>query len=130
MTRSLFNVGRSFGDEPSRMAPEMHGGTAHRDGPAAGWSAVLAQGEVPEPDLASFQSLLEDEEDHPGLLTALRGDRAAIDELLGKVIAGELPPDAIPGVISAEVRLGDLGEVLAGGDWSLRFDSRLWYQPG
>ena len=31
---------------------------------------VLAQGEVTEPELASFQALLEDEEAHPGLLTA------------------------------------------------------------
>ena len=94
--RAIFNVGRSFGDEPSRLAQEVR------------WSItamvprylerVLAQGEVPEHMLAAFQNLLEDEEAQPGLLTALRGDRAALDELFGKVVSGKLPRNAIPGV--------------------------------
>jgi hypothetical protein len=96
--RAMFNVGRSFGDEPSRFAQEAR---SRVTGLATRYlERVLAQGEVPEPMLASFQALLEDEDAYPGLLTALRGDRAALDELFGKVVAGEVPRDAIPGAAS------------------------------
>jgi hypothetical protein len=97
-TRAIFNVGRSFGDEPSRLAQEVRSrvtGLASRH-----LERVLAQGEAPEPLLASFQGLLEDEDAQPGLLTALRGDRVALDELFGKVVAGEVPRTAIPGAVS------------------------------
>ena len=50
---------------------------------------VLALGEVPEPDLSSFLSQVEDEQNHPGLLTAVLGDRAGLDDLLGEVIAAD-----------------------------------------
>ncbi len=94
--RAMFNAARSFGDEPSRLAQQMRCETT---GTAMTYlERVLAQGEVPANALASFQDLLEDEEAHPGLLTALRGDRAAIDELFGKVLSGELSRSAIPAV--------------------------------
>jgi hypothetical protein len=99
--RAMFNVGRSFGDEPSRLGQEVRWqmtGTAMRS-----LERVLAQGEVREPVLASFQDLVQDEDAHPGLLTALRGERAALDELFGKVVAGRLSRNAIPGVSNTPV---------------------------
>jgi hypothetical protein len=95
-TRALFNVGRSFGDEPSRLAQEVRDGVTGRA--VRLLERVLAQGEVSEELLASFQTLIEDEEARPTLLTCLRGDRAALDDLLGKVVAGKLPRKAIPGI--------------------------------
>jgi hypothetical protein len=99
---AMFNVGRSFGDEPSRVAQDVRSwmtATAMRF-----LERVLAQGEVAEPVLASFQALLEDEEAHPGLLTAVRGDRAAVDDLFGKLVEGKVSRNAIPGVSKLPMR--------------------------
>ena len=99
--RAMVHVARSFGDEPSRLAQAVRSetiGTAMRY-----LERVLAQGEVSEPGLVALHDLLEYEEAHPGLVTALRGDRAALDELFGKVVAGTLSRNAIPGVSNTPV---------------------------
>jgi hypothetical protein len=92
--RALLNVGRSFGDSPSRHDQEERTRMAII---ALGCLArALARGEATERSLAAMQAVLEDEAAHPGLLTALRGHRAAFDGLLSQVHSGAVGRDAIP----------------------------------
>jgi hypothetical protein len=72
--RAAANAGRSIGDHPSGG-----GQMCRRDCVALslfGTEQALARGEAPADALASWQRLLEDEERHPWVLIALRGDRA------------------------------------------------------
>jgi hypothetical protein len=72
--QAILNVGRSIGDEPIMVSQFIRAGlvSIHAD-----WlERVLALGEPPLEDLASLQSLLAEEESHPSLLIALRGERA------------------------------------------------------
>jgi hypothetical protein len=87
-SRAVFNVGRSFGDEPIlvslliRFAEEQIAvGCVER---------ILAQGEVSERSLAAFQQRLAAELAEPVLLTGMRGERAGMTEMLGAFYTGEL----------------------------------------
>src|SRR5437879_5176850 len=79
--------GRSGGDEPSFMGQVRWADAAQQAIPAL--ERGLARGEVSPASLAAMQALLEDEARHPMALIALRGERAALDEMLGAVALGE-----------------------------------------
>lgn len=88
--RALMNVGRSLGDEPfliSQLVRISIGQVA-----LASIQRTLAQGEPSDSALAKFEALLSEEAAEPILLTAMRGERAAIDDLFTKLSAGEVSP--------------------------------------
>ena len=96
LTRAMLNVGRSFGDEPSRMGQRVREavtglarGRLERS-PRPGRGRRTFAGIVPGP--AGRRG-----DPRRAAVRALRGERAALDELFGKVVAGELPRSAIRG---------------------------------
>jgi hypothetical protein len=104
--RAVLNVARSIGDEPL-IIPQLT--RAQVEGLAVGClEAALAGGETSEAMLASLQSELDKGDEPSALLAGLRGERAALDELMERVRSGEV----------------DLGSVLANSPRTPRwFDS-------
>jgi hypothetical protein len=103
--RATLNAGRSIGDEPTCISLLIrHAGvlTACR-----GAERVLAQGEPDPAELVAFQRLLTDEDADPGLVVALRGERAMQHELFDAIEAGD-------------VSLTELAEQGKGPDWHER----------
>jgi len=85
--RALVNVGRSLGDEPtaiSQLTRTFCGGAAVR-----ALERALGQGEAREAALRKVQSLLADEAIQPLQLVGARAGRAAIDQCLRVIEAGE-----------------------------------------
>ena len=76
--QSIFNVARSFGDEPAYVQTTRvcRCADAIRD-----MERTLAQGQVSAPALAHSQMLLKEEANHPYLLIELRGCRAHLHYL-------------------------------------------------
>lgn len=87
--QAAINAGRSVGDHPS-----VRGQRSRRTCVATALKGVertLAQGEPGANLLAVLQRLLEAEEQHPGLLIALRGERAVWHARFSAIEAGRMP---------------------------------------
>jgi hypothetical protein len=81
-------AGRALGDEPMPMSQVFRISAV-----VMGLRTVeraLAQGQATDADLASLERLLEEEDAHPGLLIALRGERALLHGLLERFETGDL----------------------------------------
>jgi hypothetical protein len=85
--RMLLNIGRSFGDEPIAVSQIVRRSCQRLA--LRSFERALAQGEGSKADLASLQRSLEDEEDQPLLLIAVRSERAIIHQFLDFVEAGQ-----------------------------------------
>lgn len=94
--RGIIAVARSVGDEPTlismlaRVACNMQAVTA--------LERALAQGESPE--LAAVQALLEQELNEPMFLIAMRGERAAMHQVLRGLESGEVSLTGLAGASS------------------------------
>jgi hypothetical protein len=91
--RAGVNAGRSLGDEPFVISQFIRIACL-----AVAFDMVervLAQGEATEADLAALQKLLEEEEKHPTLLVAVRGERAVLDDLFTKLGDGTLTMESL-----------------------------------
>jgi hypothetical protein len=93
--RATLNAGRSVGDEPSVVAQIIR--TAVVAVACAAAEKTLALGEPPADDLAGLQRLLREEERHPTLRVALRGERAMVHDLFVGVAAGRFRLDELVG---------------------------------
>jgi hypothetical protein len=88
-----FNAGRSFGDEPfiiSQLVRIACIGMA-----SSAIERALALGEPSEKTLSGLQSLVEQEESHPTLASALRGERALQHEILVGLTNGSMPTKSL-----------------------------------
>jgi hypothetical protein len=95
-SRAALAVGRSIGDEPfliSQLVRIAIGGVAMKSARRA-----LGQGEPSDAALGRLQALLLDELSQPLLLHALRGERAAMADLIRRIRDDELPPAALSGL--------------------------------
>ncbi len=84
--RALLNAARSIGDEPLAFSQRVR-----MDGASLFASVVertLALGESSDQDLAVIAKLAEEEEAHPGLRLALRGERACLHVFLTGLAEG------------------------------------------
>src|SRR5262249_47878276 len=95
--RAILNVGRSLGDEPivmSQLVRRAIGSYALHV-----VERVLAQGEPSDQALATIQGALADESGQIQALSlsAYRGDRAQLYELMGRLATGEVAIDALSG---------------------------------
>ncbi len=91
--RAILEVGRSIGDEPfliSQLVRFVTGAEALK----STWR-VLGQGEPSDAALARLQALVLDELAQPLLLYGVKGERAALTELLRRLRAGELTISAL-----------------------------------
>jgi hypothetical protein len=93
--RAALNAGRSIGDEPFFVSQLIRIACVAIACDAV--ERVLAQGEVPADELERLQRLLEDEDAHPGLLIATRGERAAMHELFDALESGDVALDQLEG---------------------------------
>jgi hypothetical protein len=85
--RALVALGRAFGDEPIGVSQEIR---AHCvEDALRTLERTLAQGEGTDADLAALQRLFEEEKEHPGLLIAIRGERALMHRLLEAIEGGK-----------------------------------------
>jgi hypothetical protein len=87
-TRAVLQTGRSIGDAPTNIPQLIR--IAQRALAVDLLERVLAQGQPSSRALADLQHLLEDEERHPTLLIAARGERAGDDRLMEYLQAGGL----------------------------------------
>jgi hypothetical protein len=85
--RALVNASASAGDDPSFDTQFRR--LLRRTAISRKVERVLAQGEASEAALATLQRTLADEEAQPLFLWAARANRAAWDQLLGMIEAGE-----------------------------------------
>jgi len=83
----LVNIGRSIGDEPAVMSQLVRANT--RTSSMLGIERILAQGQPSGGALETLQHLLEQDEQEPLFLIALRGERAAFDRFVEAVRRGE-----------------------------------------
>ncbi|HYT94980.1 MAG TPA: hypothetical protein VEL76_40060 [Gemmataceae bacterium] len=90
---ALLNCARSLGDEPATIAMLVR--VACRMMAVSALERILAQGEPSPAGLVGLQQLLEKEEAEPLLLTASRGDRAAVDWMVEGLQMGELTLDEL-----------------------------------
>jgi hypothetical protein len=93
--RAILNSGRSIGDEPfliSQLVRVAIGRTA-----TIAARRVLGQGEPSDASLGRLQTLVLDERAQPLLLSAIRGERATMAEIIRKIGAGEMTPTALTG---------------------------------
>jgi hypothetical protein len=88
--RGILNCGRSMGDEPGLTSMLAH--IALDRMATKGVQRTLAFGEPSEGALASTQHNLELQAEQPLLLTAARGERAWLDEVLHAAQGGDLDP--------------------------------------
>ncbi len=94
--RAMLNAGRSVGDEPFLVVQLVRTACTHLTIDAL--ERILAQGEPAEADLAAMQAALEREFAEPVLRNALRGERAALFEVLEKMRQGNLRPSTVAAV--------------------------------
>jgi hypothetical protein len=87
--RGILNVGRSLGDESTLFGQLTRLAIVHDA--VEGLQRVLAQGQPSAKSLRAVQQLLEDEATHPGLLTALRGERAGYHHMIRNMENGTVP---------------------------------------
>jgi hypothetical protein len=87
LCRTIVNVGRSLGDEPTGVSQMTR--IACRDAAVRALERALGQGEAREATLQKLQSLLADEAIQPLQLVGTRAGRAAIDQCLHVIEAGE-----------------------------------------
>jgi hypothetical protein len=93
--RAILNAARSLGDEPLLLSQLIR-----ISGVFVACQSIertLAQGEPSPDDMASLQKLLEDEDAFPDLLLALRGERAALHQVIECVKRGEVSVDDLAG---------------------------------
>ncbi len=93
--RAMLNAARSLGDEPIFISQLFR--TSGVFMACQSIERTLAQGEPLPEDMASLQKLLEDEDAFPGLLLALRGERAALHQVIECVKRGEVSLDDLAG---------------------------------
>src|SRR5205085_7928808 len=87
--RAQLGVARSIGDEPFLMSVAVRleiGGWAMKSA-----RRVLGQGEPSDAALARLQAVILDEVAEPILLRGIKGERAAMDELIRRLVDGEVP---------------------------------------
>jgi hypothetical protein len=94
--RAALNAGRSIGDEPLSISQLIR--IACGTVACSTAERVLAQGEPPPDELAALQKALEQEALHPGLLIALRGERATSNALFEGVESGAISPADLEGM--------------------------------
>lgn len=88
-SRAILALGRSIGDEPflySQLVRMAIGSVALES-----MRRALGQGEPTDSALARLQDLVLDESSQPLLLNGVKGERAALVELLRRVGSGEVP---------------------------------------
>lgn len=93
--RAALNAARSLGDEPIAISQLIR-----IAGVLLACHAIertLAQGEPPPEDLAELQKLLENEDDVPSFLLAMRGERASLHATLEAVEQGYVSWDQLSG---------------------------------
>lgn len=93
--RSLLATARSIGDEPALISQLMR--TAIDHVAVNSVRRTLAWGEPSEPALARLQALIEEESRFPRLLAGLRGERAGMNDVFGKITSGEISIDELSG---------------------------------
>lgn len=89
--RAALNAARSLGDEPFTVSQLIRSTGVVRICRAI--ERTLGQGEPPLEDMVALQKLLENEDAFPGLLTAVRGQRAAVHQMFQGVERGEITLD-------------------------------------
>ncbi len=87
-SRAELNVGRSLGDEPLLMTQLVR--IAIESPSLRTIEHVLANGEPSDGALSAVQGLLEDEEAQPLFRFAVRGERAALNDLYARLASGQL----------------------------------------
>jgi hypothetical protein len=87
--RAALNAARTLGDEPMMISQQIRMGCVLDACQAVEYT--LAQGEPDPQDLEPMQGLLEREDAHDPLRTALRGERAILEQVFELVESGELP---------------------------------------
>jgi hypothetical protein len=116
--RAGINAGRSLGDEPLIISQLIRFALVLQAADAV--ERCLALGEAPERELAELQRLLADEEKHEGTYHALRGERAALHQIMQNLADGSLRLDDLgPDGIPPELRIR---ERIAG--WTVRDQAR------
>ncbi len=91
--RALLNAARSLGDEPIFVSQLIRTSGVFRACHAT--ERTLAQGEPPPDGTASLQKMFEEEDAFPGLLLALRGERACLNQVIECVKRGEVSIDEL-----------------------------------
>jgi hypothetical protein len=86
--RASLNAARALSDEPFKICQLFR--LLMIATPCSWIERALAQGEASDADLAAVQQLLAEEEKHPTLLIALRGERATLDDLMAKLENGTI----------------------------------------
>src|SRR5262249_9416267 len=86
--RGILAVARSVGDEPTLIS--MLARCACNRQAVTALERALAQGKPSEPELARVQALLEQELNEPMFLIAMRGERAAMHQVLRGLESGEV----------------------------------------
>jgi hypothetical protein len=111
--RAAFHGAASLGDEPTLLSQHTrNGGVA---GSCFAAERVLAQGEPDPRDMEDLQKDLGREDEHNGLLIALRGQRAMVHEVFVLIESGELRvQDLLAGLGGDE---SPLGRYLPGLTW-------------
>jgi hypothetical protein len=97
--RAELNAARSLGDEPFMVSQLIRIACVHRACRAA--ERVLGLGEPGPAVLAKLQRLLEDEDRHPGLLIAARGERGVDQALFDAFESGEMTLGELSGPAGA-----------------------------
>jgi hypothetical protein len=91
--RASLNAARALSDEPIMRSQLIRNWMIAT--PCTWIERALAQGEASDDDLAAVQQLLAEEDKHPTLLIALRGERALLDDLLRKLENGRIKETAL-----------------------------------
>ena len=93
--RAIVNCGRSLGDEPTIISQLVR--IAIVSTGIRGTQRVLARGEPSDAPMARLQALLADESTTPFMLSAMKGERAGMDELIQKISTGEFQISELAG---------------------------------
>src|SRR5207253_2174575 len=126
--RAFLNAGRAIGDEPQFQSQLLR--TILQQEAVVKMERTLAQGEPTETVLQALQALLADEDRHPVMLIALRGERAWADLLVqnlqqgtirgiffgvprGAAAVGPLPSDIELGMIASGSLKGQRAALLS-----------------
>jgi hypothetical protein len=107
--RAALNAGRSFGDEPFMISHLVRIACIAIAISAA--ERTLALGEPSVEEIARMQLLLELEEAHPTLLVALRGERASLHKMMGRLSDGSISSSGSGSL------LGGLGAAESWDEW-------------
>jgi hypothetical protein len=86
--QAIVNAGRSIGDEPLAISQLIR--IASRGVAVRQVERTLALSQPSEPALLALQQLLEKEQEHPMLLTALKGERAMGEATMQAILDGKL----------------------------------------